>query len=71
MGECHIKVNKEVGKVTIRHREIKNLGMPAMTMVFPVKDPATLSKVKPGDQVNFTAEKVNGSITVVKIEAAK
>ena len=65
------KVDKEAGKVTIRHAEIKNLGMAAMTMVFRVKDSAMLGQIKAGDKVNFAAEKVNGAITVVQLEAAK
>jgi Cu(I)/Ag(I) efflux system protein CusF len=40
------KVDKEAGKVTLKHGEIKNLEMPGMTMVFQVKDPALLEKVK-------------------------
>lgn len=65
------KVDKEAGKITIRHGEIKNLGMGAMTMVFRVKDQAMLGQVKAGDKVNFAAEKINGAITVVRLEAAK
>ena len=65
------KVDLDTKKITLRHGEIKNLGMPAMTMVFQVKDPAMLDKVKPGDKVRFTAEKMNGAITLTKIEAAK
>ncbi len=65
------KVDKEAGKVTLKHSEIKNLDMPGMTMVFQVKDPALLEKVKAGDQVSFTADKVNGSYTVLTIEPRK
>lgn len=65
------KVDKEAGKVTLKHGEIKNLEMPGMTMVFQVKDPALLEKVKAGDQVNFTADKVNGAYTVLSIEPRK
>ncbi|MEO8158432.1 MAG: copper-binding protein, partial [Betaproteobacteria bacterium] len=36
------KVDKDTGKVTIKHGPLENLGMPAMTMVFRVKDPAML-----------------------------
>ena len=63
------KVDKEAKKITIKHGELKNLDMPAMTMVFQVKDPAMLDKVKQGDKVNFVAEKVGGQFTVTKIEA--
>ena len=64
------KVDLETKKITLRHEEIKNLGMPQMTMVFKVKDPALLEKVKVGDRVRFTAEKLGGAYTVTTIEAA-
>jgi Cu(I)/Ag(I) efflux system protein CusF len=72
MSEGEIKkVDKDAGKLTIKHGELKNLGMPAMTMVFKVQDPAMLDKVKQGDKVRFIADKVGGALTVTSIEAAK
>jgi len=65
------KVNKEDGKITLKHGEIKNLDMPPMSMVFQVKDPALLNKVKAGDKVSFTADKINGAFTVLSIELKK
>ena len=65
------KVDLDNKKITLRHAEIKSLGMPGMTMVFQVKDPAMLDKVKTGDKVRFTAEKMNGALTVTNIEAGK
>ena len=65
------KVDTENKKITLKHGEIKNLDMPGMTMVFQVKEPGMLDKVKVGDKVRFTAEKVNGAITLTTIEAAK
>jgi Cu/Ag efflux protein CusF len=62
------KVDVSAGKVTLRHGEIKNLGMPPMTMVFQVSDPSFLSRVKAGDRVNFTADKVKGAYTVLTLE---
>jgi len=62
------KVDKDAKKITIRHGELKNLDMPPMTMVFQVKDPALLDKVKQGDKVSFVAEKVGGQFTVTQIE---
>jgi len=64
------KVDKNQSKVTIRHGPIENLGMPKMTMVFRVKDPAMLDQVKPGDKVNFHAEDVGGALTVMGWELA-
>lgn len=65
------KVSKDTNKITIKHGEIKNLDMPPMTMVFQVKDPALLEKVKVGDKVQFTVENANGAMTVLTIEPAK
>jgi len=65
------KVNKETQKITIKHGPMQNLDMPAMTMVFRVKDPAMLEQVKPGDKVKFEAEKVGGALTITKIETTK
>ena len=65
------KVDMDAQKITIRHGAIENLGMPPMTMVFQVKDPALLEKVKTGDKVKFLAEKPGGVFTVLQIEPAK
>jgi Cu/Ag efflux protein CusF len=62
------KVDKDAHKITIRHGALANLDMPAMTMVFRVKDPAMLDKVKAGDKVKFQAEKIDGNLTVMRIE---
>lgn len=64
------KIDKEQGKVTLRHGPIANLDMPGMTMVFKVADPKMLDSVKEGDKVKFTADKLNGAITVTTMEPA-
>ena len=65
------KVDKDTKKLTIKHGPIANLEMPAMTMVFQVKDPAMLDQVKAGDKVKFSAGKIGGAFTVTRIEPAK
>jgi Cu(I)/Ag(I) efflux system periplasmic protein CusF len=65
------KIDKEQGKVTLKHGPITNLQMPGMTMVFKVADPKMLDSLKEGDKVKFAADRVNGAITVTAIEAAK
>jgi Cu/Ag efflux protein CusF len=65
------RVDRETKKVTIKHGPIPNLDMPAMTMVFQVKDPAMLDQVKQGDRIRFAADKINGAYTVTRIEPAK
>ncbi len=65
------KVDKDAKKITIKHGPLANLDMPAMTMVFQVKDPALLEQAKPGDKVKFRAEKSGGGYVVTQLEAAK
>ena len=64
------KVDKDARKVTLRHGEIKQLDMPAMTMVYPVKKPTAVTGPG-GRQVKFKAEIVGGKPTVTVIEAVK
>ena len=65
------KVDRSAGKITLAHGPLENLGMPAMTMSFPVKEPLWLDGVKTGDKVRFVADKVGGAITVVRLEPAR
>ncbi len=65
------KVDKDTKKLTIKHGPIQNLEMPAMTMVFQVKDSQVLDQVKTGDKVKFTVEKASGAYVVTHIEVAK
>jgi Cu/Ag efflux protein CusF len=65
------KVDKDAGKLTLKHGEIRNLEMPAMTMVFVVKDKALLDRVKAGDKVRFKATKDGGAYVVTEIEPAR
>jgi len=62
------KIDKSAKKITLRHGEMPNLEMPAMTMVFQVKDPAFLDAVKVGDKVKFKAQKIDGALVVVEIQ---
>ena len=71
MAEGEIrKVDKDAGKLTIKHGPIARLDMPAMTMVYRVKDPAMLDQVRPGDKVRFEIEQIGGLFTVTRIEPA-
>ncbi len=62
------KVDAKQKKITIKHEPLANLDMPAMTMVFVVAEDGMLEKVKPGQAIEFVAERVNGRITVVEIK---
>jgi Cu(I)/Ag(I) efflux system periplasmic protein CusF len=67
------KIDDGAGKIALKHGPIKKLDMDenGMTMVFRVQDPAMLKRVKVGDKVQFEADRVNGQITVTKIQKAK
>ena len=65
------KIDAKTKKVTLIHEELKSLDMPAMTMVFRVKDAALLDKVKAGDKVRFTVENAGSGMTVTAIDAVK
>ena len=65
------KVDTAQSKITIDHGAIPNLNMDAMTMVFRAQDPALLKDLKAGDKVQFTADRVNGQISVTSIKKGK
>jgi len=43
--------------------------MAPMTMAFHVNDPAMLDPVKVGDKVKFAADRANGALTIVQLQA--
>lgn len=64
------KVDRDAGKITLRHGAIASMDMPAMTMVYAVKDASVLEHLSAGDKVKFAAEKTDGGYTVTRIERA-
>ena len=62
------KVDTRRNRVTIKHEELKNLDMPAMTMVFEVADPAMIERLSVGKSVTFTADRVKGKLTVTELK---
>lgn len=61
------KLDKDNRKITLKHGEIRNLDMPAMTMVFQVADAALLDPLREGDKVQFRASREGGKFTVTDI----
>ena len=62
------KVDADQGSIAIKHGPLENLGMPGMTLIFRVADPAVLGQVKAGDAIRFRAEKIDGAFTVTRLE---
>jgi len=63
-----LKVDKEAGKLTLRHGRIESLDMPGMKMVFRMADLKMLEGLKEGDKLRFSAERIQGAITITAIE---
>lgn len=64
------KIDKDGGKLTLKHGAIKHLDMPGMTMVFQVNDKALLDKVKVGEKIRFQVASEQGRFVVTDIQAA-
>jgi Cu/Ag efflux protein CusF len=62
------KIDEKAGKVTIIHEELKNLEMPAMTMVFRIGDGVDAAKLKEGADIEFAADRVKGKLTVTDVK---
>lgn len=65
------RINKDTQKMSIRHGPLPHLDMPAMNMVYAVKDPAFLDKVKVGSKITFVADKIDGTFTVLSIDSIR
>jgi Cu(I)/Ag(I) efflux system membrane protein CusA/SilA len=65
------KLDPVKGLIVLRHGEIPNLAMPAMTMGFDVVDKKMLNGVKVGDKVRFQAGMVKGKATVTELQPVK
>ena len=59
------KIDVAMKKITLKHGEIRSIGMPPMTMVYELKDVALAKDVKVGDAVQFRAVPATGGAYVV------
>ena len=63
------KIDKEAGKLTLKHERIANLNMPPMTMVFRLKNKSMLNNIQVGDKILFKATENNGYLTITEIKS--
>jgi Cu/Ag efflux protein CusF len=63
-----LKIDPAKGLVTLRHGPLENLGMPGMTMMFPVADKKALAALHEGDKVRFVVDRQGDTLVVVRIE---
>lgn len=64
------KIQPAQGKIKIEHGPIDRLGMPAMTMVFKVKDPLQLDGIEKGSAVEFSVDNTSGGFVITNIKPA-
>lgn len=61
-------IDLKAGHITLRHGELANLGMPAMTMSFALAKGLKLPEgLKVGDKVRIHAENPGGTLTVTTL----
>lgn len=65
------RVDRETGRVTLRHGHIHSLDMPPMTMVFQVANPALLEGLKATDKVKFKVLNLGGKFTITALEPVR
>ena len=65
------KVDRKGRKITLKHGEIKNLGMAPMAMQFEVRNRALIDKLKVGDKVRFKAIYQGGKYIATEIRPAR
>lgn len=65
------RIDKDAGKMTLRHGPIPSLDMGAMTMVFRAREPAMLDGLKIGQKIRFEPAKIDGQLVVLRIESAR
>lgn len=72
MSEGEIRrINKETGKVTIKHGPLQNLNMPAMTMLFVMQPSTMIDQIKEGDKIKFVADKIDGEFVAKSLQIEK
>ena len=65
------KIDRQAGKITIQHGELKNLHMGPMTMVFRVGDSPLPAHIKAGDKIRFVDGKAGAQFTATQIEVKR
>jgi Cu(I)/Ag(I) efflux system periplasmic protein CusF len=66
LGEV-LKVDRTTERITLKHNGVKNLDLPAMTLVFHVRNPQWLDGLSSGDRVRFSAERIDGQTTITAL----
>lgn len=65
-----VKVDEPAGKIGVKHGPIQSLGMneDGKTDDFRVKDGLLFNALRVGDKIRFAAERINGDLTITRVE---
>jgi Cu/Ag efflux protein CusF len=69
-GEGEVaKIDRDAGRIELKHGPIQSLGWPAMRMAFRVTDPRLLDGIETGQRVRFTLSRSpDGSLKISELE---
>lgn len=65
------RIDRDAGKMTLRHGPIPSLDMGSMTMVFRARERSMLDGLKVGQKIRFEPGKIDGQLVVLRIETAR
>lgn len=60
-------INRDEGKLTLKHGPIAKYDMPGMTMVFRVADPGLLDRIREGDRIGVAIARNNGAFVITAV----
>jgi Cu/Ag efflux protein CusF len=63
-----LAIDRAAGRITLEFRPIPQLLLEGGTRIFPVKDPASLKGLGPGDKVRFEVERNGRGYLVTRVE---
>jgi len=68
-GEGEVtKIDRNAGRIELKHEPIQSLGWPAMRMAFRVTDPKLLDGIETGQRVRFTLSRSpDGSLKISEL----
>ncbi len=65
-----VKVDRAQGRISLKHGPLRKFDLPAMTMSYRLADRHWADRVKPGDQVHFEVERIQGYYTITRLNTA-
>jgi Cu/Ag efflux protein CusF len=63
-----IGINRDSGKIVLRHGAMKGIDLPPSTASYKLKDAGVLGKVSPGDKVVFTMQSSSTGPVITRID---